>query len=268
MNTKSKVIIVLCSVFAVLFLVLYIVLGFFKPVIVDELVYPASGLSQSVFDSQNMVYVQTDGYVNKHYFRKVPYTIDTASGARAGIGDGAFYESEPYYFYYSELGIKEDMVSVLKEEMTDILSITANEADTVVEILKEEQGYINGCVATFYVLRVAAGQVTSHMCLYRMHINDDNYKSDWDLLVGVMDKYATATTESLNNLFTLANASVHTMAYSKEIEEALIRQAEEAMEKAEEKTESESEAEPVSTAVPEETPAPTVDPNNDLFKTP
>lgn len=263
MNTKSKVIIIICSVFAVAFLALYIVLGFFKPVVVEELYYPSGGLSQSVFESQNMTYLQTNGYSNKHSFWNVPYTIDTVSGKRAGIGNGAFYQSEPYYFYYSELPVGGDMVETIKKEMTDILSITANESDTTVQVLSEGSGYINGCSATFYVLSVAAGQVNSSVCVYRMHISDGIYKSDYDLLVGVLDKNLAVTTETLNNLYTLVSKSVYTMQYNKELHESITKRMENAAVE-----ETVVEPGPESTPAPTAEPEPTAVPENDLFKTP
>lgn len=268
MNTKTKVIIAICAVFAVCSLVFYIVLGFFKPVVVQEVVYPGGNLSQSVFDSQNMKYVETQGLGVEHSFKSVPYTIDTADGVKAGIGNGAFYKKEPFYFYYSEASVNEATSDVLKREVTDILSLTAKEADTKIDVLKEESGYINGCTANYTVLRVAAGSGVSYMCLYRLHINEDLYASEGDLFVGVMGIGENVSSDSLQNLCTLANSSVYTMQYSKTLDEKLMKQKQEQQKDAEKNEKEEASNGDVSLDEGK-TEEPVVSDNaNDLFRTP
>lgn len=221
MDGKTKAVIILCGILAVFCILFYILLCFVpnKEEIVVEL--PGGGLSQSVFDSQNMEYVSVNGFDEVHSFEKIPFTIDTVSGQRADIGDGAVYASAPYYFYYSEIKHNEDMEDTVKKELTDVLVLSADSSLTQIECIKEESGYVNGCEAIYYLLKVSVNSekepVEAYLSIYRLHINDVLYKSDIGLLVGCMacDMYST---EGLEALQTLSYSAITTLRYSKELE--------------------------------------------------
>lgn len=222
MDRKTKHLVIICGILAVFFLILYIILCFFAVEEEMPMVYPQSGLSQSVFDSQNMVYSSVEGYSNVHTFGGAPFTIDTVDGQKAVIGGASIYQSGVYYFYYSELDSGEDVAARLRSELTAVLLLSADALNTSVAILAEERGYINGCEATFYVVELTAlegnDSVTRHMCLYVLDVNDVIYGGDKKLLVGCMGGNMYSV-EGLEALKQLAFKDIYTLTYRAELEE-------------------------------------------------
>lgn len=224
MDKKVKIRIIVCGVLSVLCLAFFIVLGFFtmpEVVVVD---LPSSELSQSVFDSQNMFYEEVDGYSVINSFQNVPYTISTVNGPKASFGYGNTYKYEPYYFYYSEIKQEDVLEEALKAELTDVLLLSAEPSDTTIRVLSEENGYLNGCHASFYVLELNAKkenlQTTAYMCLYRLHFDESIYETEWDMLVGCMTEGAY-TTNNLSNLQIFAKSAISTLKYDKALDEII-----------------------------------------------
>lgn len=180
----------------VLCLFMYLLLSLFEQDFVSPVYMPSGGLSSSIFDSQNQTYKSEESFKNKNSFRNVPYTIDTIEGKKAVVGNACVYEYAPYYFYYSELMQFADLKTALKNELTGILLFGAEPEQTQLEILYEETGFVNGCSASFYMIKITAKdgetEETKYMALYRLHLDNSVYETDWDMLVGCMSgEYST-----------------------------------------------------------------------------
>lgn len=216
-EVKGKVILFL--VLAVLCLFLYIVLMFFDKPIVVEYQMPGGNLSQTLFDSQNMEYKKVDGYPTKHAFNGLPFTIDTISGQSAKVGNGAVYNSGDYFLYYSEMGSEEQITEVVKRELTDVLLLAGEKERTILEIKKEENGYINGCEATYYMMQVNAYRdkesVSAILCLYSLKVNEDIYSTEKYMLVGCLST-ALVSQEVYDGIQQLAHMSITTLNLDKE----------------------------------------------------
>ncbi len=221
MERKTKYLIIICSILAVIAILLYIILCFFSVEEEVSVVYPSSGLSQSIFDSQNMVYGKVEGFSKEHVFSGAPFTIDTVDGQKAVIGNGSVYQSSPYYFYYSTLDGLEDVSARIRGELTGVLLLSADPLSTSVVMLAEESGYVNGCDAKFYVAEIDAvsGKESEKgfMCFYVLDVNDVIYGGEKKLLIGCMSKESEIQT-GLENLKQLALANISTLQYKSELE--------------------------------------------------
>ena len=210
MSKKQKNFVVIGLPVAVFCLLFYIVLSFLGVKPKDRVELPKGGLSKSIFESQNLVYKSEEAFQQKNSFQNIPYTIDTVQGQKASIGAANVYEYAPYFFYYSELKEKTDLFSVLQKELTSIVSISATPERTQIEVLYEEDGFVNGCAAKYFVLKVTVTdmqpQKTTYLSLYRLHLDESIYITNWDILVGCMSE--DYSTEGLAALQTLSYSSI------------------------------------------------------------
>ena len=249
-DVKWKV--VLFTVLAILSLLFFIILSFFDEP--EEVMYvmPESGLSQSLFDSQNMVYQPVEGYSKEHLFKQMPFSIDTVDGPSAYTGNGTVYNSGDYYFYYSECDEAAVVTEVVKNEMTDVLLLAGDKSMTNISILKQDKGYINGCEADYYIMEVMAyrGEITSlgTLCLYRLKVSPDIYESEKVLLVGCMN-IGVVSPETYTNVRELVYPDITTMKFREDI----AKQQEEMLKQEEiiEPEETQEVSEPVEDTIPE-----------------
>lgn len=231
-DRKVKVRILICTGIAVFFLLMYIILSFFYVPPTEEVavVMPSSGLSQSVFDTQNMTYTSVEGYTEKHSFKNVPFTIDTVPSQSAKIGEGEIYSSGEYYFYYSDMEKDADISSTLINELTDVLLLGGDKNRTTVSMVSKENGYINGCEGVFYILNIVACRdksvVNGSLCVYELDVNSQIYDGERKLLVGCLT-IGDVMANTYENICTLAYSDIMTLQYSKEVEQMLENGAKE-----------------------------------------
>lgn len=220
LDKKTIWILCVCIPLAFLFLGFYLYLGTIASNQKAVVEYPSGKLSHSVFDYQNLQYQSMNGYGKRHVFSGLPFSMDTADGKKAIVGNGTVYDYGGFYFYLSKASLNKDTTECIKEELTDILLMSANKEETTIELLYEESGYINGCSATFFLYRIVARtpkeDAQAYLCLYRLHVNDAIYKSDSDLLTGCM-AYDAFSTDSLKDLRDLAWGSVCTLRFDEEL---------------------------------------------------
>ena len=210
MTKKQKMLLLAGIPVGLICLLFYLILAFFEKEAEIPVSMPNGGLSSSIFDSQNQTYKSESAFQARHTFLHVPYTIDTVEGQKVMVGNGSVYEHAPYYFYYSELAPDADIVEVLKEELSSVLLFRAKPQHTKVEVLHKEQGFVNGCSAIFYMLRITATDgenlQTKYMALYRLHLDPSVYETEWEMLVGCMSQ--DYSTEGFLALQTLSYSSI------------------------------------------------------------
>lgn len=209
---KQKKIVLIGIPVGLLCLLMYMLLSFFE----QEPVYmPNGGLSRSIFDSQNQTYKSEEAFTVKNSFQNVPYTIDTVEGQKAVVGNASVYEHAPYYFYYSEIRQEVGMEEALKNELSSILLINADPRETQLDVLHEEKGFVNGCNANFYIIKITARekevQDIKYIALYRLHLDDSLYETEWDMLVGCLSE--DYSTEGLSALQMLSFSSIGSLQY-------------------------------------------------------
>lgn len=201
---------------AVTVLILYVVTGFFIPEEVEVTYLPSGHLTSSVFDAQNMIYVKISGLDETYNLPYIPYTVDVPAGIRASVGDAVVISNAAYYFYYNVVNSEVEVDDAIKDGLTTIISIDAKPENSIVKVLSMEEGFINGCSADFYVLSIDIENVSEprYLCLYRLHINDNIYETDKEILLGCM---ATGyNTVNLANLQGFAEATVGTIKYDRD----------------------------------------------------
>lgn len=223
MTKKQKILVQAGIPVGVICLLLYLFLAIFDPEPVTAVILPTGGLTSSIFDSQNQTYKSEAAFGTKNSFINVPYTIDTIEGQKAAVGNANVYEHAPYYFYYSELMQGADLETVLQKELTSILVINADPKQTQIEVLYEESGFVNGCRAVFYMVKISASdgdmQKTKYMALYRLHLDDSVYTTEWDMLVGCMSE--DYSTEGLLAVQTLSYSSVGSLKFDEKAQKRI-----------------------------------------------
>lgn len=223
MTKKQKIMVLTGIPVGVMCLLLYLFLAFFEQEPVTAVAMPKGRLTSSIFDSQNQTYKSEAAFQTKNSFINVPYTIDTIEGQKAVVGNANVYEHAPYYFYYSELKQGVDLETALKNELTSILVMSADPKQTQVEILHEESGFINGCSAVFYIVKISASdgdmQKSKYMALYRLHLDDSVYVTEWDMLVGCMSE--DYSTEGLLALQTLSYSSIGSLKFDEKAQKRI-----------------------------------------------
>lgn len=180
MGKKSKILIIIAIPVLILLIVLYMVLcSLYVPKQVP-LVYPESGLSESLFVSQNNEYTENENLPNCHSFKTVPYKIDMFTGAGAEVGSGTIYSaefSEGVYCYLAEYSDEDSLQQIIGEQFPKAILIDYVDSMTSVTNIMSEYGYINGFTANYQVdqISVSNGKQRSMSCLlgYALDLEGD-----------------------------------------------------------------------------------------------
>lgn len=221
MNRSTKVLIIISAIVAVLSLTLYIVTGRFVQEKEEPVYVPPSGLSSSIFDVQNMVYTAVAGLDSKYELPDIPFTVDVPAGSRATVGAAMIVSNDPYYFYYNVVSPEVDMCVSLAEGLTSIVSIGADASLTAANLLYAEDGFINGCEATYGVVELLVDGVDEprYVVAYKLHFGEKVYRMDKDIIIGCMT--TGFNTKNLSDLQSLVESSTGTLAYNEDYKNRL-----------------------------------------------
>lgn len=213
MSRGARISILIALPFTAVLLIMYVLTGFFVP---KEAVYMPSGhLSESIFDVQNMTYTPVAGFNNKYRLPFIPFTVDVPNGTKATVGDAVVFYNAPYCFYYNVVTADTDICTALRNGLTSIVSIDADAADSVTQVLMSEDGFMNGCEGTFYVISLDTSdnhEETRYICAYKLCIDESIYASDYNIIIGCMSE--GYTTENMGNLQKLAEKTIGTFKYN------------------------------------------------------
>lgn len=245
MEKTAKIISVILGVIAVILFVIYLILCGVNKTIPKELVYPESGLSQSIFDSQNIKYIANENYNTKHSFLKCPYTVDLPEVDAAKVGEyGNVYKvSDSMYFYMTEFAKDTSVESVLRTELSPAVMVDSNSDMTAIDNYVYDEGYFNGFKADYYIdgMTVTNGNrtVTVYITGYILTITDTEYDHGYKMFIGCMassndtDTYANAKgiVDSVVATFQINGSTQNTLCeeeeYQRSLEEEAIKQAQE-----------------------------------------
>lgn len=221
LSSGMRVMLVVLTVLAVLALALYVVTGMFVPQKEEPVLVPSGNLSSSIFDAQNMVYSAVSGLDNKYELPGIPFTVDIPAGSKATVGNAMVVSSEPYYFYYNVVSPESDVSNALAEGLTSIVAIDADKSLTASKLLYTENGFINGCEATYCVVELIVDGVAEprYVVAYKLHLGEKVYRMDKDIIVGCMS--TELSTERLANLQGFAEVTVGTLAFSEDYKKRL-----------------------------------------------
>lgn len=217
---KKKERIALCILIPVvaIFGIAAVMLGFYEKAEPEEIVFPDSGLSDSIFDSQNMEYVENENFTNTYMFVNEPYKIDTIQTSSATIDTGCVYDSGDYYFYYAEVKKTDSTRDVVKEQFSKVLKYDASAKDSTITALNSDSGFINGFSAEYSLYCISVNDTESpqnaYMICYRLIIADsDDFEDHYDLIIGVATR--NYTNYALDGAMQLCHTNLLTLQYDK-----------------------------------------------------
>lgn len=109
-----------------------------------QIVIPASGLSDSIFDAQNSVYEADADFPVEHQFEHLSDVVDVPNRQTAMMGNGTFWRiTDGFYVYISE-GKRSSFADAVFSETAPILLTGADKKSTDGQLVKSEKGYLNG----------------------------------------------------------------------------------------------------------------------------
>lgn len=208
-----KILTIIAIPFAIINLILFFIGGMFRPTVVEQVYMPNSELSDSIFDAQNMKYTEISEFSEVYALDTIPFDINLPNGNKAVVGDGTSIIYSGYTFYFSEGNGKSVAEDKIKNELTNIFSITAKPENTQVELLGADNGFINGCTADYNLYKLTTeDNLVRYIALYRVSVNESVYVTDQDVFIGVVtDIYSS---DSLQAITSLAKAVVNTMRFN------------------------------------------------------
>lgn len=205
--------VIISATAAVLCLVFYIVLTVFKPTVQEVVVLPSGNLTTSIFDAQNMKYRSVVGMDKVMELPGTAYTADGPDGAVAVVEGAQIVLYKDYYFIYDTCAADVAVSDRLKTTLSSVYSMNADPLSTEVRCLASEEGYVNGCSATYSIYQITAGGSDNYICLYELSVSDGKGLSEAGqrVLLGCMaSNYTNATLTSLQGV---SESLVYTMKY-------------------------------------------------------
>lgn len=227
MTKTTKILIVVLAILAVVLGVFYIILGNYVQEEEEVIFYPPSGLSDSIFESQNPEYVPNESFPQTVECTYIPYTYDTIAGDGVIIGSAKVFPAGDYFLYFSEVPntlrtteqIRQQFSQVLRYDCPDSASQIRAEADT-------ERGFIDGFSTEFSVSALSvqmedASIGEAHILSYRLQITaEDAYP--YDLIIAVATPQLS--NDSLTTCKSVLDALVYTVQYSDDVSEKILKQ--------------------------------------------
>lgn len=145
MKKSSKVILIISGVIMALLLIVIGIISYFEKLQPEAIEYPGSGLSGSIFDTQNTEYVPNASFPMVHEYEDIPYLLDVPQSNKAQVGEGTTYKmNNNLYVYTSEFPFNTDIDYTLSQHLSKVLMLDSDENMTILETQKEEVGYRNG----------------------------------------------------------------------------------------------------------------------------
>ncbi|MBQ7065920.1 MAG: hypothetical protein IJN92_03790 [Lachnospiraceae bacterium] len=192
MKKSKKILISMLAVLGVMLWILVYVLNIANKGRPENVQYPASGLTKSIFDSQNTTYTKQSYLGETYSLTNLPYTLDMPTAERADVGEGAvYYVPGKVYIYLLEILKTESETSYLKEEFGKAVMIDSIREKSILQNSYTDKGYLNGFSVKYLVdtLSVTNGMETAHayMTVYRL-ITDNTYDHDFLIAVATLEE--------------------------------------------------------------------------------
>jgi len=222
MSRKQRLILIIAIPAAILSIVLFLVGSVVSTVqTVEEVGLPSGQLSDSIFELQNMSYTALNGTNSRYSFARMPFVMDIVGGETAKVEGADIVYYAPYYFYYNVFPKEEAVEELLLSQLTSVLAPNyAGEGS--IKVVCMEEGNLNGCYGSYTLYEVSIPDVTvQYMVLYRLHVSESIYESEYDMLIGCMTE--GYDTQTLSTIQSLAHGFIGTLRYDKERAEQLLK---------------------------------------------
>lgn len=109
-----------------------------------EVLIPASGLSNSVFDAQNSIYQPDADFPIEYRFEHLSEVVDVPDRQTAAMGNGTFWRIADGFYIYATEGKRAGLADAVFAEATPILLAGAVGENTSGQLVESEKGYLNG----------------------------------------------------------------------------------------------------------------------------
>ncbi len=215
MKKSTKVVLIFSSIILVFLLVLVGIISYFEKLQPEEIVYPGSGLSGSIFDTQNTTYTPNASFPQTYGYKNVPYLLDVPASNKASVGDGiTFRLNNGLYIYTSEFPFNTDIDYTLSTQLGKTLMLDCNDDMTIVETMKEEIGYRNGFGILYDCknMYISNGEQTIKAILLTYYV--ELPEEDEDVLIGVIA--TVETNEAIRQMKDVLDAELATFRYDEE----------------------------------------------------
>lgn len=192
MKKSKKVLIGMLAVLGVMLWILVYVLNVANRGRPENVQYPPSGLTKSIFDSQNTYYTEQSYLEETYSLTNLPYTLDMPVAVRADVGEGCvYYVPGKVHIYLLEILKTESETSYIKEEFGKAVMIDSIKEKSILQNSYTDEGYLNGFAVKYLVdtLSVTNGVETAHayMTVYRL-ITDNAYDHDFLIAVATLEE--------------------------------------------------------------------------------
>ena len=227
MKKSTKVVLIISGVVIVLLGTLIAIITYFESLQPEEIEYPGSGLSGSIFETQNTSYAPNASLPQQHKYENVPYLLDVPQASKAQIEEGTTYKLNNYlYIYTSEFPFNTDIDYTLSRQLGKILMLDANDDMTFLETMKEEVGYKNGYGVVYDVKNMYVSNGTDSVKAVVMTYYIELPEESEDVVIGALS--TVESNDAIRNMKDILDAELITFRYDEEqqrdIEERLYEE--------------------------------------------
>lgn len=241
-SNKIKMIIGISAVLLVV-MVVCLVLGVATKNVQKEevLIFPESGLSDSIFDSQNTYYEENESLPYRYEVSVVPYAIDVPTEVSAEVDTGVSYMiNDTDFIFITEYTKKDDLPTLVASQLGKAYVMELDLNNCAMEEISTDTGYYNGYEMFYHAYKAQFADAEmngtyAYIMGYEIATEGENMLyiavstiySQSDYLLGVRDTYLAPVL-----------ASYH---YDEELENSRLQAAQEAQKAQEEQEAQEAE---------------------------
>ena len=226
----NKLALIFFVTICIMLLVLLGLLNYVEADVPEEIIYPKSGLSESLFVSQNMKYTPDEKLTKEHHFSLVPYMFDVPEVDAAKVDTGSLYGiSDGLYLYATEYAKDKPIDIIMREQLSKVVLIDFDKNLSSIENLVLEKGYVNGFKAEYRIDCITTSNGEEYKNAYILGYNLLLEEFDYNMYVGI------ATLNESTELYKLSKQWVDvilgTYQFDEALDEKMKRAEREALEK-------------------------------------
>lgn len=232
MNKAKKFILFTTISFAIIFFIIYKLLGTVDDGKPKAIEYPQSNLSDDVFVSQNTEYVTNSTFPVSYSMPDIPFMVDLVDGKTADIGTGHLvYGSDAVTLYVSQFPKDENAHEVVLKQYSSAVHLNFDMNASYVQTATSDIGYVNGYYATYFIdhLLISTGRsVTTQSAYVIGYVIDPGEEYDYNMILSLAT--TDETSESLKLCKEYLDAITLTLRYDEQLDKEQTRARENALE--------------------------------------
>lgn len=241
MNKGTKSIIILSSIVAFVLGILTITVFYFASLQPEQIEYPGSGLSGSIFDVQNTEYVPNSSFSAQYKYKNISYILDVPDRTSAVVDDGSVWKlSDAFYVFTSEIPFNAEINTIIGHQLGKALLLDCDDNRTLFDEIKEESGYRNGFGSLYQIKKMYLSNGTeSRECVVMLYLIELPSENE-DVLIGTL--CTTETNQNIRAMKDYADALFKTFRFDEDWDDERQKQIKQDAydeEKAEKKAEAE-----------------------------